>query len=90
MYKIRLSGYDYQTVAAAGGHSPAVLMSNYDESLEIEKKGLAAKVQENFYPKAEADDQGAESGLTLERLLEEIQKNPQLLAGMLRSMQPVR
>ena len=58
MHKIRISNFDYQTVASAGGHSPAVLMSNYDEALESEKQQLAKKIEREFY--AKADDRSEE------------------------------
>lgn len=49
MYKIRISNYDYQTVASLGGHSLEVMLKNYDQSLEREKKELMMKIQDDFY-----------------------------------------
>ena len=51
MHKIRLSQFNYQLVASLGGHSTEVLMNNYDEALETEKRALANMIESNFYTK---------------------------------------
>ena len=55
MYKIRLSQNNYQLVAEAAGHTPKVLMSNYNEIHESEKRMLSALVEHNFYPTPTCD-----------------------------------
>lgn len=50
MHKVRLTQNNYQLVAENSGQSPEVLMSNYNEAREIEKRALAAMVERSFYP----------------------------------------
>ena len=50
MHKVRISQNDYQLVAEAAGHSPRVLMSNYNEIHDAEKRMLSTLVENNFYP----------------------------------------
>lgn len=38
MHKVRLTKNNYQLVAENGGQSPEVLMSNYNEALDTEKR----------------------------------------------------
>ena len=42
----------YQLVAENSGQSPEVLMSNYNEARETEKRALAAMAESSFYPSA--------------------------------------
>lgn len=49
MHKVRLSNNNYQLVAEAAGQSPEVLMSNYNEAQDCEKRALSEKVEESFY-----------------------------------------
>ena len=49
MHKIRLSNNNYQLVAESGGQSPEVLMHNYNEALEAEKRTLSLLVETSFY-----------------------------------------
>lgn len=56
MHKIRLTKNNYQLVAENAGQSPEVLMSNYNEALDSEKKMLAMLVETNFYQKNAASD----------------------------------
>lgn len=48
MHKVRLSNNNYQLVAEAAGQSPEVLMSNYNEAQDCEKRALSEKVEESF------------------------------------------
>lgn len=41
MHKVRLTKNDYQLVAESAGQSPEVLMSNYNEALDSEKRALS-------------------------------------------------
>lgn len=49
MHKVRLTGNNYQLVAENGGQTAQVLMSNYNEALEDEKRELSQLVEKNFY-----------------------------------------
>lgn len=82
MHKIRLSQFNYQLVASLGGHSPEVLMSNYDEALETEKRALANRIEANFYtkkfeapPAAKQDASNEEA----QKLAAALAQDPQLL-----------
>ena len=50
MHKVRMSQNNYQLVAEIAGHTPKVLMSNYNEIHDSEKRMLSALVEHNFYP----------------------------------------
>ena len=63
MHKIRLSQFNYQLVASLGGHSPEVLMNNYDEALETEKRALANTIESNFYTKQSREQPNSNSDL---------------------------
>ena len=52
MHKVRLTKNNFQLVAENAGQSPEVLMSNYNEALDSEKRDMAKMVEESFYPKA--------------------------------------
>ena len=52
MHKIRLTQNNYQLVAENSGQSPEVLMSNYNEALENEKRTLSLLVETSFYQPA--------------------------------------
>ncbi len=55
MHKVRLSKNDYQLVAESAGQSPEVLMSNYNEALDSEKRTLSRMVEGSFYPNLEPE-----------------------------------
>ena len=50
MHKVRISQNNYQLVAESSGQSPEVLMSNYNEALDSEKKNLSQLVEADLYP----------------------------------------
>lgn len=50
MHKVRLSQNNYQLVAENSGQSPEVLMSNYNEILDSEKRDLSNLVESDLYP----------------------------------------
>jgi integrase len=82
MHKIRLSQFNYQLVASLGGHSPEVLMNNYDEALETEKRALANTIEANFYTKGVNTRSVSErppSDEQVQKLASELAQNPQLL-----------
>jgi len=73
MHKVRLTKNNYQLVAENSGQSPEVLMSNYNEALESEKRALSQLVESSFYPQATPPpDQNAEE------ILQAIRGNPAL------------
>ena len=55
IHKVRVSQNDYQLVAEAAGHTPKVLMSNYNEIHDSEKRMLSTLVEKSFYPAFAAD-----------------------------------
>ena len=76
MHKVRLTKNNYQLVAENSGQSPEVLMNNYNEALDSEKRTLSLLVETSFYP-----NEGMEKKQTvdeMESVLQAIQKNPEL------------
>jgi integrase len=92
MYKLRLSGFNYQEVQGDTGHtSPTVLMGHYNEALEFERKNLTIKIQDDFYPKPVSSHAGEMTpDDTLEKLLEEVMVNPRLLDRLAQAMQKMQ
>ena len=86
MHKVRLTQNNYQLVAESGGQSPEVLMSNYNEALDTEKRTLSMLVEENFYPRQEMDAPQAQEASELEAILQAIQKNPGLSETILKTL----
>ena len=83
MHKVRLTKNNYQLVAENGGQSPEVLMSNYNEALDSEKRDLAHLVEANFYPEsalpaAESGHGGAGRDAEAAVLLEKLKSDPAL------------
>ena len=71
MHKVRLSQNNYQLVAENSGQSPEVLMSNYNEALESEKRNLSHLVESDLYPSEKCQSfspQSIEPELLLQRL----------------------
>lgn len=86
MHKVRLSNNNYQLVAEAAGQSPEVLMSNYNEAQESEKRALSEKVEESFYPSS-TRKQPVESEKKIfeaQDLLLKVQEDPDLSQQLLR------
>lgn len=61
MHKVRLTKNNYQLVAESAGQSPEVLMANYNEALDSEKRDLAKLIETSFYPEL-ATENGKRSG----------------------------
>lgn len=82
MHKVRLSQNNYQLVAQSAGQSPEVLMSNYNEALESEKRTLSLLVETNFYPGGAtppaAPTQAPLQAGAVGALLEQVQQDPAL------------
>jgi integrase len=85
MHKIRLSKNNFQLVAENGGHSPEVLMRNYNEVLESEKKTLVAMVEANFYQGSGINDNAlyGQRGGELGDVMQKIQENPALASQIM-------
>ena len=77
MHKVRLTRNDYQLVAESAGQSPQVLMSNYNEALDSEKRALSRLVEGSFYPDLEPESIG-EPSTDVSGLLDRIEQNPEL------------
>ena len=77
MHKVRLSQNNYQLVAENSGQSPEVLMSNYNEALDSEKRELAQMVEDSFYPR-KAASAGRTQSDDMKAVMEKIKNNPQL------------
>jgi integrase len=88
MHKVRLTKNNYQLVAENGGQSPEVLMSNYNEALDSEKRALSLLVETSFYPQATADGNppDKEKNAGYETILREIGGNPELARQLLQTL----
>lgn len=86
MHKVRLSNNNYQLVAENAGQSPEVLMSNYNEALDSEKRALAGMVEDSFYPEmaAKAKLKKEEKNNEAEAILNKVQEDPDLSQQLLR------
>lgn len=85
MHKVRLSQNNYQLVAESGGQSPEVLMSNYNEALDSEKRALSRMVESSFYPEYERREKPPEEDPAAS-MLEKIKENPDLGRQLLQSL----
>ena len=81
MHKVRLSKNNYQLVAESGGQSPEVLMSNYNEALDSEKRALALMIEENFYPQPEPTS--PQPAQDVAAAMQAIRQNPDLTRQLL-------
>jgi len=82
MHKVRLSKNNYQLVAENSGQSPEVLMSNYNEALDSEKRTLSLLVETSFYPQAETAPMSNE----VDAVLRAVQNNPELFQQLMQAM----
>lgn len=85
MHKVRLSKNNYQLVAENAGQSPEVLMSNYNEALDSEKRALSRLVEDSFYPKGE---QGTTTEGNIAAIVEKMQQNPELVRQLMQTLLP--
>jgi spore coat protein CotF len=83
MHKVRLTQNNYQLVAESSGQSPEVLMSNYNEVLDSEKKMLAMMVEKSFYPLADVQELAEQGGNDISEIMQKIQGNPELFQKIL-------
>ena len=83
MHKVRLTQNNYQLVADNAGQSPEVLMHNYNEVLDSEKRALAKMVEASFYP-GQQNERLADDDLSV--VLQKLQQNPELLQQLLQSL----
>jgi hypothetical protein len=85
MHKVRLTKNDYQLVAESAGQSPEVLMHNYNEALDSEKRALSRLVEGSFYLDLEPST-SSDGANDVSSLLEQIQKNPDLRRQLVESL----
>ena len=78
MHKVRLTNNNYQLVAESGGQSAEVLMSNYNEALDSEKRTLSHLVETSFYPNEATRNEPVPSSEDTSMVLQAIQSNPEL------------
>jgi len=78
MHKVRLTKNNYQLVAENGGQSAGVLMSNYNEALDSEKRTLSLLVETSFYPQEATGNTAQQSSDDVDVVLQAIQDNPNL------------
>ena len=83
MHRVRLTQNNYQLVADNAGQSPEVLMHNYNEVLDSEKRALAKMVEASFYP-GQQNERLADDDLSV--VLQKLQQNPELLQQLLQSL----
>jgi Phage integrase family. len=76
MHKVRLTQNDYQLVAETGGHSPQVLMSNYNEAMDSEKRKLAALIGADLFHQESENEGGTD--LSQQAIFEVLEKNPEM------------
>ena len=87
MHKVRLSKNNYQLVAENSGQSPEVLMSNYNEALESEKRTLSLLVETSFYPNATpVSDVPSATEAQVDALLQKFQQDPALSQQLLQKL----
>jgi len=81
MHKVRLTKNNYQLVAENSGQSAEVLMSNYNEALDSEKRTLSLLVETSFYQK---ESSGAPvQSEDLSSIVLALQNNPGLSAQIM-------
>ena len=90
MHKVRISQNNYQLVAESSGQSPEVLMSNYNEALDSEKRDLSRLVESDLYPAKQIySDRPSEKNFDPDLLLQKIRSDPdfsrELMQLLLRS-----
>ena len=77
MHKVRLTKNNYQLVAENSGQSPEVLMSNYNEILDSEKRDLSNLVESDLYPdQHKTEDKTQITQLNPDSLLAKIKSDP--------------
>ena len=95
MHKVRLSQNNYQLVAESSGQSPEVLMANYNEALETEKRTLSLLVETSFYQtnNNSTNTNDIKSNIVTlpkaddkEKILEALQNNPILAQQILQQI----
>jgi len=86
MHKVRLTKNNYQLVADNGGQSPEVLMSNYNETLEAEKRTLSLLVETNFYSNANSNQSQPQSN-DATYIVETLLNNPLMAQQIMQLLQ---
>lgn len=87
MHKVRPTSNNYQLVAENSGQSPQVLMSNYNEALDSEKRTLSLLVETSFYPKSVSESvSDASAQQDLNTLLKKAKQDSVLYQQLLQLM----
>jgi integrase len=87
MHKVRLSQNNYQLVAESGGQSPEVLMSNYNEALESEKRTLSMLVETSFYAPVAINTERAPQTGDKSRVMDALLNNPEFAQQIMQLLQ---
>jgi integrase len=85
MHKVRLTKNNYQLVAENSGQSPEVLMSNYNDILESEKRTLSLLIETSFYPSMAST--APDSPVDLTQILQAIQNDPEVSRQIMQLLQ---
>lgn len=83
MHKVLLPKNDYQLVTESAEQSPEVLMSNYNEALDSEKRALSRMVEGRFYLQQESEQAQSDE---VSELVARLQHNPDLQQQFLQTL----
>jgi hypothetical protein len=83
MHKVRLTNNNYQLVAENGGQSAEVLMSNYNEALDSEKRTLSLLVETSFYPQDVTVSEPNPANDNADAVMQALKNSPELSAQIL-------
>lgn len=87
MHKVRLSQNNYQLVAESAGQSPEVLMSNYNEALDSEKRALSHMVEDSFYSEEEREQfKPVEQPQGMDAIMEMLRDHPELAQQLMQKL----
>lgn len=87
MHKVRLSQNNYQLVAESAGQSPEVLMSNYNEALDSEKRALSHMVEDNFYSEEEREQfKPKAQPKGMDTIMEMLRDHPELAQQLMQNL----
>jgi len=87
MHKVRLTQNNYQLVAESSGQSPEVLMSNYNEAWDSEKRTLSLLVETSFYQTAATTIQTPALTDNKAKIISAILSDPALTEQLLQLLQ---
>jgi len=87
MHKVRLTQNNYQLVAENSGQSPEVLMSNYNEAWDSEKRTLSLLVETSFYQTAATTIENPPQTDEKARIISAILSDPALTEQLVQLLQ---